>query len=188
MFFILGYLPEGVLNLVQGGEETGKALAGHPRVDGFAFTGSNAVGMSILRHAASPTAMRPVLCEMGGKNPAIVAESADLAVAASGVARSAFGLSGQKCSAASKAYVARAVLDDTTIEVDVWVYDPPALAEPWYTRQSYAKLADPDRSLRIRYWHCGENQNNAVVETPTGGTEFDDFTFTDKDDRGGETK
>ncbi|HEY4071084.1 MAG TPA: aldehyde dehydrogenase family protein [Sphingomicrobium sp.] len=107
-----GGLPAGVLNLVQGGDETGKALANHPRVDGFAFTGSNAVGMTILRHAASSTAMRPVLCEMGGKNPAIVAESADLTVAASGIARSAFGLSGQKCSAASKAYVARAIIDD----------------------------------------------------------------------------
>ena len=109
---IAGGLPDGVLNLVQGADETGKALVDHPRVDGFAFTGSNAVGMTILRHAASSTAMRPVLCEMGGKNPAFVSESADLAVAASGVARSAFGLSGQKCSAASKAYVARSVLDD----------------------------------------------------------------------------
>ena len=105
-------LPEGTLNLVYGGEATGKALVGHPRFDGFAFTGSNAVGMSILRSAASATAMRPVLCEMGGKNPAIVATSADLSVAAAGVARSAFGLSGQKCSAASKAYVSRPILDD----------------------------------------------------------------------------
>ena len=55
--------------------------------------------------------MRPVLAEMGGKNPAFVTMSADLAVAASGVARSAFGLSGQKCSALSKAYVARDVVD-----------------------------------------------------------------------------
>jgi 1-pyrroline-5-carboxylate dehydrogenase len=109
---IAGGLPDGVLNLVQGGEETGKALVGHPRIDGFAFTGSNAVGMSIFRHAAAATAMRPVLCEMGGKNPAFVTESADLTIAASGVARSAFGLSGQKCSAASKAYVARPILDD----------------------------------------------------------------------------
>ena len=107
-----GGLPAGVVNLIYGGEETGKALVGHPRVDGFAFTGSNAVGMTILRNAASTTAMRPVLCEMGGKNPAFVTESAELATAAAGVARSAFGLSGQKCSAASKAYVARAIIDD----------------------------------------------------------------------------
>jgi 1-pyrroline-5-carboxylate dehydrogenase len=107
-----GGLPEGVLNLVQGGRETGGFLVRHPRIDGFAFTGSNAVGMTILRHAASATAMRPVLAEMGGKNPAFVTASADLTVAASGVARSAFGLSGQKCSAASKAYVERTIFDD----------------------------------------------------------------------------
>lgn len=63
------------------------------------------------------------------------------------------------------------------IEVDVWVYDPPALVEPWYTRQSYARLADPDKSLRIRYWHCGENQNNTVVQTEGGGSQFKGFTF-----------
>ena len=108
---VAGGLPDGVLNLIQGGDEAGKALAQHPRVDGFAFTGSNAVGMTIFRHAASATAMRPVLCEMGGKNAAFVTASADLALAASGVSRSAFGLSGQKCSAASKAYVARSIMD-----------------------------------------------------------------------------
>ena len=63
------------------------------------------------------------------------------------------------------------------IEVDVWVYDPPALVEPWYTRQSYAKVDDQEKTLRIRYWHCGENQNNAVAETDTGGTQFKQFTF-----------
>jgi 1-pyrroline-5-carboxylate dehydrogenase len=68
--------------------------------------------MTIFRHAASSPAVRPILAEMGGKNPAVVAQSADLAVAASGVARSAFGLSGQKCSAASKAYVARGIMDE----------------------------------------------------------------------------
>ena len=68
-------------------------------------------------------------------------------------------------------------VEPETIEVDVWVYDPPALVEPWYTKQSYAKLDDQDKTLRIRYWHCGENQNNAVIETENGGTQFRDFTF-----------
>jgi 1-pyrroline-5-carboxylate dehydrogenase len=108
---VAGGLPDGVLNLVFGGSETGEALVHHRGIDGFAFTGSNAVGMAIMRHVASSQAMRPVLAEMGGKNPAFVAESADLAVAASGVARSAFGLQGQKCSAASKVYVAREIRD-----------------------------------------------------------------------------
>jgi hypothetical protein len=75
--------------------------------------------------------------------------------------------------------------DDKTLVADVWVYDPPALAEPWYTRQSYLKLDDPDRSLRIRYWHCGENQNNSVVQTGAGSTRFQDFTFTKQDDKQG---
>ena len=72
-------------------------------------------------------------------------------------------------------------VDDKLIEVDVWVYDPPALAEPWYTKQAYARLDDPDRMLRIRYWHCDENQNNDVLQTEGGGTQFQDFTFTDRD-------
>lgn len=69
------------------------------------------------------------------------------------------------------------------IEADVWVYDPPALLEPWYTKQSYARLTNDDKALRIRYWYCGENPNNAVVETESGGTDFLDFTFTEEDDR-----
>jgi 1-pyrroline-5-carboxylate dehydrogenase len=116
---VAGGLPDGVLNLVQGGDGTGKALAEHAGVNGFAFTGSNAVGMTIFRHASSASAMRPVLCEMGGKNPAFVSASADLAVAASGVSRSAFGLSGQKCSAASKAYVERSVMDAFLYELGI---------------------------------------------------------------------
>jgi hypothetical protein len=68
--------------------------------------------------------------------------------------------------------------DDKTLRADVWVYDPPALEEPWYAKQSYVKLSDPDKSLRIRYWNCAENQNNAVVQTKQGSTEFRGFTFT----------
>jgi hypothetical protein len=79
-------------------------------------------------------------------------------------------------------------IDDTTIEVDVWVYDPPALVEPWYTKQAYAKLSDPDRSLRVRYWHCGENENNAVTQTQDGATEFGAFTFENPSSSGGTAK
>ena len=77
-------------------------------------------------------------------------------------------------------------VDERTIRADVWVYDPPALVEPWFTRQTYLKLDDPDRSLRIRYWNCGENQNNAVFQTQDGSTQFQDLTFTSADDRTGD--
>jgi hypothetical protein len=72
--------------------------------------------------------------------------------------------------------------DAKTLRADVWVYDPPALAEPWFTRQSYLKLADEQR---IRYWNCGENQNNSVFQTQDGSTQFQDLTFTQSDDKRG---
>jgi 1-pyrroline-5-carboxylate dehydrogenase len=104
-----GLDPE-VLHLLPGGDETGAAIVAHPGVNGLTFTGSYAVGMSIYRQFASAYP-KPVICEMGGKNPAIVSALADLDVAAAGVARSAFGLSGQKCSACSRVYVQRDVYE-----------------------------------------------------------------------------
>jgi hypothetical protein len=73
--------------------------------------------------------------------------------------------------------------DATTMVVHVWAFDPPALVEPWYTRQVYKRLSNDDASLRIRYWHCGENQNNVVEQTETGTSDFSDFTFTEQDDQ-----
>jgi hypothetical protein len=70
-----------------------------------------------------------------------------------------------------------------TITVDVWAFDPPALAEPWYTKQVYKRLSNEDNSLRIRYWNCGENQNNTVEKTSEGNSDFSNFTFTDRDDK-----
>ncbi len=104
-------LPEGVFGLVHGGPETGAALADGD-VDGIAFTGSAAVGRALARKLAEGPYPRPVLAEMGGKNPAIVAASADLDKAAEGIARAAFGFSGQKCSACSRAIVAAEVHDE----------------------------------------------------------------------------
>lgn len=67
-----------------------------------------------------------------------------------------------------------------TLEVDTWVFDPVNLAKPWYTRQTYTKLANDNYSLRIRYWDCGENPNNAVIRTDEGGSQFKGFTFAPK--------
>lgn len=73
--------------------------------------------------------------------------------------------------------------DPSTMTVDVWTYDPPALAEPWYTKQVYKRLSNEDKSLRIRYWDCQENQNNTVTETKEGSSTYKDFTFTKQDDK-----
>jgi hypothetical protein len=72
--------------------------------------------------------------------------------------------------------------DDRNLVAHVWVYDPPSLAEPWYVKQTYTKLSNEDKSLRIRYWDCGENQNNTVIQTDDGSSQFRDFTFTSSDD------
>lgn len=109
--FLEAGLPPGVFNLVCGDRDTGALLAAHPGIDGVAFTGSHEVGMQLLREAAAGSYMKPVLAELGGKNPAFVTASANLDAAASGVARSAFGLSGQKCSACSRVFVHRDVRD-----------------------------------------------------------------------------
>ena len=104
-------LPPGVFNLVQGGDATGRALV-DARVDGVAFTGSAEAGHAIARtlHATPP--LRPLIVEMGGKNPAIVSAKADLEAAAAGIVRSAYGLAGQKCSSCSRVVVELAVHDE----------------------------------------------------------------------------
>jgi hypothetical protein len=68
----------------------------------------------------------------------------------------------------------------TRISVDVWLYDPAVYAEPWYVQRGYNQVPNQDKSLRIRYWDCNENPNNAVVKTPDGSTQYTDFTFEDK--------
>jgi hypothetical protein len=69
-------------------------------------------------------------------------------------------------------------VDPDTIAVDVWVYDPETLLEPWYVRQTYKHVSNQDGALRLNYWYCGENPNNNVVETGEGSSQFGDFTFT----------
>jgi 1-pyrroline-5-carboxylate dehydrogenase len=103
-------VPRGAVNLVTGGAETGAALVAHAGVDGVTFTGSSAVGISILQACAAGP--KPAICEMGGKNPVLVTATADVDLAAAGTARSAFGFAGQKCSAASRVFVDESVAEE----------------------------------------------------------------------------
>ena len=98
--------PAGTVNLVVGsGRSVGQALIDHPEVDGVTFTGSYDIGFHQLYKNFSRRYPKPCIAEMGGKNPAIITEHADLEKAAQGVFRSAFGMGGQKCSACSRVYV-----------------------------------------------------------------------------------
>ncbi|HVR04949.1 MAG TPA: aldehyde dehydrogenase family protein [Solirubrobacteraceae bacterium] len=109
-------LPAGVFNLVHGGPDSGRALA-ESAVDGIAFTGSAEVGRAITTRLTEGPYARPALTEMSGKNPTIVTASADLARAAEGIGRAAFGLSGQKCSACSRAIVHETVHDELVAQI-----------------------------------------------------------------------
>jgi 1-pyrroline-5-carboxylate dehydrogenase len=105
-------LPDGVFNLVAGpGETVGEELKENEGIDGVVFTGSYEVGFGLYKEF-SRTFPKPTIVEMGGKNPAIVSRHADIEEAAEGVMRSAFGFSGQKCSACSRVYVERPVYDE----------------------------------------------------------------------------
>jgi 1-pyrroline-5-carboxylate dehydrogenase len=105
--------PDGVVNFVTGpGSTLGQALVDSRELDGATFTGSFDVGMKMYRDFAQRNYVRPIILELGGKNPAIVSRHANLADAATGIVRSAFGLQGQKCSAASRVIVEEPVYDD----------------------------------------------------------------------------
>ncbi|WP_273942678.1 aldehyde dehydrogenase family protein [Kutzneria chonburiensis] len=99
-------IPADALHLLLGGDQVGNAVVEHPDVAGLTFTGSYQAGMSVYQRF-SKRYPKPAICEMGGKNAAVVTAGADLDVAAAGISRSAFGFSGQKCSACSRVYVER---------------------------------------------------------------------------------
>lgn len=104
-------LPPGVLNIVFGeGAETGKAVVEHPLITFISFTGSNAVGTEVAKRCAELG--KGIALEMGGKNAIIVLDDADLPLALDGVIWSAFGTSGQRCTAASRLIVQGKILDE----------------------------------------------------------------------------
>lgn len=108
--FIEAGLPAGTVNFLPGlGEEVGAYLVQHPKITTIAFTGSKAVGLNILaeaaKHKPGQQHVKRCIIEMGGKNAVIIDNDADLDEAVDGVVYSAFGFSGQKCSACSRVIV-----------------------------------------------------------------------------------
>jgi 1-pyrroline-5-carboxylate dehydrogenase len=108
-------LPGGVVNLLQGGPEVGRTLVEHPAIRFIAFTGSKKVGLEIHERAARTLPgqhfLKRTILELGGKDAIIVDADADLDSAVQGVAASAFGFSGQKCSACSRVIVEAPIYD-----------------------------------------------------------------------------
>lgn len=109
-------IPENVVRLVIGGVEEGKALVGHPDVDGILFTGSARTGIALNRQFADQPGKMLAL-EMGGNNPIIVWDGADAKAAASLVIQSAYLSAGQRCTAASRLIVRDGTEDTLLAEI-----------------------------------------------------------------------
>ncbi|HYN86089.1 MAG TPA: aldehyde dehydrogenase family protein [Pyrinomonadaceae bacterium] len=104
-------LPAGVLNLILGsGSDAGDEIVSHPAVRAISFTGSNSVGINLYEQAARRGVK--VQCEMGGKNPVVVLGDADLDLAVECTTQGAFGSTGQRCTATSRAVVVDEIADD----------------------------------------------------------------------------
>jgi 1-pyrroline-5-carboxylate dehydrogenase len=107
-------LPGGVLNFITGsGNIVGNAIVRSKMIAGIAFTGSKVVG-DMISDESNKLKSRVVIAELGGKNPVVITANANLDNAVEGVIRGAFGYSGQKCSATSRAYVHKDVKQDFT--------------------------------------------------------------------------
>ncbi len=109
-------LPKGVLNLVLGsGGDIGDYLVGHPGVDMISFTGHTETGAHIQQLVAP--SLKRVSLELGGKNAIIVLDDADVDLSIDGIVWSAFGTSGQRCTAASRVIAHRGVADALTAKL-----------------------------------------------------------------------
>jgi aldehyde dehydrogenase (NAD+) len=108
-------LPDGVLNIVQGGAEAGRALVDHPGVDKITYTGGVDAGRSIM--SAAGRTGKPVLLELGGKSANIVFDDADLEAAIPAVAARATALAGQVCLKPARMLIQRSIYDQVASEV-----------------------------------------------------------------------
>jgi succinylglutamic semialdehyde dehydrogenase len=152
-------LPPGVLNVVQGGRETGSTLAGHSGIDGLFFTGSVAAGQS-LHKAWSGCPQKIMALELGGNNPLIVWDAADADAAAYLAIQSAFITAGQRCSCARRLIVAAGREGDRIIDrlaamalrvrVGPWDSTPEPFMGPLISAASADRMLTAQEDLRER--------------------------------------
>lgn len=163
-------MPAGIINYIPGpGSEVGDYLVNHPRTRFISFTGSREVGVNIFENAAKIQPgqiwLKRTILEMGGKDTIVVDNEADLELAAQSIVHSAFGFSGQKCSACSRAVIHEDVYDqvkDRIVELtkELTVGDPAEnhYMGPVIDQASYDKI--------MRYIEIGKEEGELLV----GGT------------------
>ncbi|MGH7999337.1 MAG: L-glutamate gamma-semialdehyde dehydrogenase [Brasilonema sp.] len=164
-------IPKGVFQYVPGkGSQVGAYLVNHQDTHVIAFTGSQEVGCIIYAEAAilkpGQKHMKRVIAEMGGKNGIIVDESADLDQAVVGVVQSAFGYSGQKCSACSRVVVLEPIYD-TFVQRFVEATKSLNIGETELPSTQVGPVIDANARDRIReYIEKGKAEANVALEMP----------------------
>ncbi|BAY94923.1 MULTISPECIES: L-glutamate gamma-semialdehyde dehydrogenase [unclassified Tolypothrix] len=164
-------IPQGVYQYVPGkGSQVGAYLVNHPDTHVIAFTGSQEVGCRIYAEAATlkpgQKQMKRVIAEMGGKNAIIVDESADLDQAVVGVVQSAFGYSGQKCSACSRVIVLQSIYD-SFVERLVEATKSLNIGETELPSTQVGPVIDANARDRIReYIEKGKTEALVALELP----------------------
>jgi 1-pyrroline-5-carboxylate dehydrogenase len=180
-------LPDGVVNLVQGGPEVGRTLVEHPQVRFIAFTGSKKVGLEIHERAARTQPgqhfIKRTILELGGKDTILVDADADLDAAVEGVTASAFGFNGQKCSACSRVIVAEPIYD---VFVDRLKDRVEALTSgaPEANFQTGPVINEVAKKRVLDYIAIGKTEGHlltggAAIDTPTHAYTIAPTVFTD---------
>jgi alpha-ketoglutaric semialdehyde dehydrogenase len=177
-------LPAGAFNLVMGaGADIGEALIGDPRVDGISFTGSTTVG----RHVAVAAArhLTGVQLELGGKNPLVVLDDADLATAVACAVQGAFFSTGQRCTASSRLIVTAGV-HDRFVDALVDAVRRLRVGHALDPATEIGPVADAAQLAQdVAYLEIGEAEGatvavrGAVVERPTRGHFLTPTLFTE---------
>lgn len=165
-------IPKGVFQYVPGkGSQVGAYLVNHPDTHVIAFTGSQEVGCRIYAEAAilkpGQKHLKKVIAEMGGKNTIIVDESADLDQAVVGVVQSAFGYSGQKCSACSRVIVLQPIYD-AFVERLVEATKSLNIGETELPSTQVGPVIDANAQSRIlEYIEIGKKEAKLALELPS---------------------
>ena len=171
-------MPGGVVNFCPGSGATfGNAIVAHPKTRFIAFTGSKAVGLDIHELAAKTQPgqiwIKRTILEMGGKDSIVVCADADLDAAVDGVAASAFGFSGQKCSACSRAII-EAPIYDIFVERLREKVEQLTVGEPAHNRNVGPVINQAALDSMLRYIEIGRKEGRLVaggraISTPEGG-------------------
>jgi betaine-aldehyde dehydrogenase len=141
-------LPAGVLNVVLGDRETGRALVEHPTPQLVAITGSVRAGMQVAESAARQ--VKRVHLELGGKAPAIVFPDADLDAATAGIAQAAFFNAGQDCTAATRVLVHASLHDALVERLVAYVQESVKVGAPDDPEAFFGPVNNPDQLARVQ--------------------------------------